>query len=290
MGIKYSFVDSELYGTDDINDIARCLTGAGVMPFLSKDSYSTSDLNSIAEALVSSGTSLDGCKCTVENAGTADMQVKISQGIIFFEGGVRLIVDSEGYSIAISPNTSGYVFAHYSPSLQIADIKFATKLPTDGEYVELARLWADGAITGARSFARSKVGTMGRNVMFNSAFTKVTPVEPAEKPFSNWKYSIITAKLQGIDVSKFNYAHITSTNGYDMGLFDINQNMILYAIEGNDYIKRDLSDQRICTYINYELFGGIKIIDGELCLMLMSDSTRYFKEPYLSQTFCVTLA
>ena len=35
MGIKYSFVDSELYGTDDINDIARCLTGAGVMPFLS---------------------------------------------------------------------------------------------------------------------------------------------------------------------------------------------------------------------------------------------------------------
>ena len=40
MGFKYSFIDSEVYGTEDVNAITSNLVGAGVAPFLSKESYS----------------------------------------------------------------------------------------------------------------------------------------------------------------------------------------------------------------------------------------------------------
>ena len=56
MGLHYSFVDDESYGTEDINNITGELTGAGIAPFPTKDSYSTSDLNGLTSALVGSGT------------------------------------------------------------------------------------------------------------------------------------------------------------------------------------------------------------------------------------------
>ena len=43
MGLHYSFVDDESYGTEDINNITVELTRARIAPFPTKDSYSTSD-------------------------------------------------------------------------------------------------------------------------------------------------------------------------------------------------------------------------------------------------------
>ena len=97
MSITYSFTDNVSYGTEDINAIAKDLTGAGVAPFPTQDTYSTSDLNALTEALVSSGVSLGGCLCE-----KTDNVVTVSQGIIFFENGVRMNVDSEGYVLAVT--------------------------------------------------------------------------------------------------------------------------------------------------------------------------------------------
>ncbi len=206
MGIKYSFVDNEIYGTEDINEIAQCLTGAGVMPFLTKESYSTSDLNSVAAALVSDGASLDGCKCTVKNAGTADMSIKVAQGIIFFESGVRLIIDSAGYSVEVLPNTAGYVLAHYSPSLQRADIVFAEELPADGEYVELAQLDEYGSCEDLRVFARSKVATMGSSVACQISQERMqTFGNGAGAAYGESGQVLAEIDLSGIDISRYKY-------------------------------------------------------------------------------------
>ncbi len=54
MSITYSFTDNVSYGTEDVNAIARDLTGAGIAPFPTQDTYSTSDLNTLTAALTKS--------------------------------------------------------------------------------------------------------------------------------------------------------------------------------------------------------------------------------------------
>ncbi len=245
MGIKYSFIDNAVYGVDDINDITRSVVGAGVAPFVSKDSYNVSDLNVLTSALVEAGTQLDGCKCSVENAGTTEMTIKVSQGIIFFESGVRMTVDEEGYTIPITPNTAGHVFAHYNPSLQKADIVFGAELPTDGEYVNLAKISADGKISDKRAFARSKVGTLGENCV-------VSFTASAE---NNCRYSG--------DLSKFNYVlllgTIISTSYICYGVFDLKKREVVFGISA----ERG-STPYYRGYIRNTLDITIEIIDGEL--------------------------
>lgn len=183
MAISYSFVDNKLYGTDDINNITKNLVGGGVAPFPTKDSYSLSDLNSLTSALVESGVCCDGLRCSISGG-----SVTVSEGILYFENGVCLTVDEEGYEIEITSETKGYVCAHFDDASQEADIKFCTDIPQSGFYVLLAEISADGIVSDKRNFARSKVGTLGTNcsVLFI----------PTEE--NNYRY-------KG-DLSRFNYA------------------------------------------------------------------------------------
>ncbi len=218
MAIKYSFIDSVIYGTEDINDITACLTGAGIAPFLSKGSYNVSDLNAMTSALIEEGTSLDGCRCSVENIATSEMGVAVSQGIVFFESGARLCVDEGGYFVKVQPNTEGYIFAHFSPALQKADIVFDINLPTDGEYVLLARLEADGKLKDERIFARSKVATLGKNVTLNTEFEKITPEFLG---IEEYNYVYIVAKAPYVDLSRFNYALVFSPGMNTYGIINL---------------------------------------------------------------------
>ena len=207
MAIKYSFVDGAVYGTEDINDIARNIVGAGVMPFLSKGSYKVSDLNAMTSALTEAGASLDGCKCTVQNAGTAQMYVSVGQGIVFFESGVSLTVDENGYSVEVVPNTNGYIFAHYSPSLQKADIEFAATLPTSGEIVTLAEVLEDGSLKDKREFARSRVATLGTNATKVISQDRITVYDKYDNApdYSDTEKILAEMDLSGIDITKFNF-------------------------------------------------------------------------------------
>ena len=228
MGFRYSFVDSTVYGTEDINDITRSLVGAGVAPFLAKDSYNVSDLNSLTEALVETGTSLDGCKCSVEDAGTEAMTAHVAQGMVFFESGVRLEVDENGYSMSVTPNTAGYIYAHYSPSLQKADIVFSAEYPEDGEYVVLARLGEDGSLKDERIFARSKVATLGQNITQKVQITEGAPEGVVAMGNNIYGY------IENVNFSHCNYILLDNldSEGVAKGrtIFDIKENSIWSAV------------------------------------------------------------
>lgn len=270
MGIKYSFVDSVVYGTEDVNDITRCITGAGIAPFLTKDSYAVSDLNALTEALVEAGTSLDGCKCVAYNAGTAEMSINIAQGIIFFDSGVRLELDADGYSIKVEPNTPGYVFANYSPALQKADIVFAAELPQDGETVVLAKVLQNGLVRDMRSFARSKVATVGANACVKLPFERLS--EPVL--YNEGRY--ITAKASGIDLSRFNYAVLVATRyygdvfeyfpspGYRTVFFDIGTQSTCFVLYDGEL---PAGSSNFIHSVNSDYVYYLEIIDGELCIV-----------------------
>lgn len=250
MGFTYSFVDNAVYGPEDINDITRSLTGAGIAPFLTKDRYNVSDLNDLAAALVAEGTSLDGCKCSVENAGTEAMSVTVAQGIVFFESGVRLTVDEEGCLLYITPNTAGYAYAHYSPALQKADIVFSGELPADGEYVLLAEIAEDGGIQDKRTFARSKVATFGKNVTLTPSFERVGP-ELLETGDSIGWVTYIVAKAPDVDLSKFNYALVYSParEAYQIiDLADVDSNVFLQQMyNGGPLNYAQVINNRLCV-------------------------------------------
>ncbi len=267
MAFTYSFVDNEIYGTDDINDIAKCLTGAGVAPFVAKESYSTSDLNDLTAEMISAGVSLDGCICTPENAGTTEMTVTVGQGIVFFNSGVRLIVDADGYVVPVTPNTAGFVYACFSPTLQKADIVFGTELPSDGEYVVLAEIRADGALTDKRVFARSKIATMGRNVAEKLQFV-TTERTLLETDGSNCTY--IVASIPDVNLSFFNYAMLVSgefSESTDTPLprtcfYDLNENRALFSIYDSYYVRNG--------NVFHSYLGAIYklcVIDDKLCIV-----------------------
>lgn len=227
MAITYSFADNTVYGTEDINDITKSLVGAGVAPFVSKDSYNVSDLNAMTSALVGTGVQLEGCKCTVQNKGTQSMSVFVAQGIVFFENGVRLTVDSNGYTIAVSPNTAGVVYAYYNQALQTADIMFAKSLPDSGEYVQLAKISVDGTLSDKREYARAKIATMGSNVAFEGKLvqTEYTSYKDSDLVIGHKRYAVGTVDA---DISGFNYA-IASYSDHRC-IFDLKKNIFFLAV------------------------------------------------------------
>ena len=244
MAISYSFVDNKLYGTEDINNITKNLVGGGVAPFPSKGSYSLSDLNSLTSALVESGVCRDGLKCSISSG-----VVTISKGVLYFENGVCLTIDNKGYEVEIIPNTSGFVCAHFDDVKQEADIMFYESLPTSGFNILLAEISADGIVSDKRTFARSKVGTLGTNcsVLFI----------PTEE--NNYRY-------KG-DLSRFNYALLlgkesTGDGGFFYGVYNLKKESFEYVIRaernngGAPYYK---------GYVYHTTTGlTVSITDGEL--------------------------
>lgn len=271
MSIKYSFIDNAVYGPEDINDITRSLVGAGIAPFVSKDSYDVSDLNTMTSALVGTGVQLNGCVCSVENAGTEEMVVTVAQGIVFFESGVRLTVGEEGEVIYITPNKAGYVYAYYSPALQKADIVFESELPTDGEYVVLAEIAEDGSLIDKRLFACSKIATMGKNVTQAASFNEI---EPEFLMANSDGYDIyIVAEMSVVDLSRFNYA-------------------LVYSPAQSGYQLLDLNNDGSAVYLDqmytYGPTNHAQIVGNRLCVTQRTD--RYNGGPYVPAGFSTVIS
>lgn len=268
MGLHYSFVDDESYGTEDINNITGELTGAGIAPFPTKDSYSTSDLNGLTSALVGSGTSLDGCKCTYSaESGT----VTVAQGIIFFGNGTRLRVDADGYSLSVTDGTAGYVYAVCNTAVQMAEIKFAAALPISGDYVALCELTADGNIYDKRVFARSKVATFGTNA------TMQADIEWCDMREVSDGVAIIATVTS--DISKFNYAVVQyqkpGSSVKKRGLFNLKTGLFEFSPADGDGGTNYFYGE------SYTMGYYVEMIDGILCVTTHNGIAQ---QPYITMT------
>lgn len=293
MAIKYNFVDGMVYGTDDVNEITSSLVGAGVAPFAVKDSYNVSELNALTEAVVGDGVQRGGCKCTVSGVGNAEFIITVAQGSVFFESGVRLEVDEEGYDIYAENNVSGYVFANYNPSLQTADILFEAQVSDVGESVVLAFVSVDGVVTDLRKTAEAKIASMGKNIMVKRPFERVD-----QAVLHNGKY--IVSKVPGVDVSRFNYVVLVSTDthgdsqlkyfpevGYYMSFFDIMTNKQNFSIYPGGYEKKVATDRSFYTTV-MGLTYHPEIVGGELCILCncSEDEAQYAIKDALGCTAC----
>ena len=271
MALNYSFIEGVVYGTEDINRITADIIGEGVWTFPEKESYNVSDFNNLTETLVESGVQLGGCRCTLSGAGTQQMAVFVEPGVVFFDSGVKLTVDNDGYSIPVENNTAGYVYAHYSPSLQKADIVFGVNIEDNGESIMLAKISDLGVISDVRKFAASKVATLGKNNTVVLDFMRMD-----ETVQHNGKY--IMSVIGGVDISRYNYAIVTASSwhgdshqvyfpeiGYYTAFFDLNELRMTQVLYNNgEKILEQSTSFFYRTNRGYSYF--IEVIGGELCI------------------------
>lgn len=262
MGISYSFADNIAYGTEDINDITRSLVGAGVAPFVSKGSYSVSDLNVLTEALVGSGVQLDGCKCRIETADGKNI-ITVGEGIVFFENGVRLTVDSDGYQLETNVNEMGYVFAEFNTAMQSADVVFASQLPDNGIVVCLAEVTEKNEIKDVREIARSKVGTLGKNVAFQTTLVPEYFDAKTAQPYQPGKYAL---ERIDVDISRFNCVYIEWVGQNSAGIFDLNKNRFLVSACGiaatYGYFDTNVIFQYNTSHLGFEIVDDVLTLYG----------------------------
>ena len=278
MGFKYSFIDSEVYGTEDVNGIVSSLTGAGVAPFLSKDGYSVSDLNSLTSAIAEPGAELDGCKCTGVYSDNVLVGVNVGKGIIYFKSGVCLTVDEEGVSVPVEKNASGFVYAHFSPSLQVAKVEFATGCPADGEYVLLASVDENGRVWDERTFARSKIATIGSNLIIEKDFENIEPVLYETDGAKNW---YIVAEINGVNLSQHRYIMVNRKDNdfYAFAFYDIANDEILVSREQPRQGSSTVDKTGRIYSMNYDIICYFKVMNGKPVIVALC-SKGY--ENYLS--------
>ena len=273
MAIKYSFVDSVLYGTDDVNDITRRLCGAGIAPFPSKDTYNVSDLNLLTAAVTEQGVSLDGCKCTARTENGENI-IGVGQGVVFFQNGAALEVDADGYELRIPISSSGYVYAYFSTALQAGEIRFAELLPTDGFGVPLAQVRQDNSISDCRSFARSRLATLGKNAVNYCKFEK------AKQPIE-YEGMYIVQTLPMVNLESYTYAVINATTSGDekehyfpeLGKYtafwdnSLGKNVLILYTDGDGLHQKSEGYlyERNFSYGNKPYY--VRMADGKLCIM-----------------------
>ena len=281
MGFKYSFIDSEVYGTEDVNSIVSSLTGAGIAPFLSKDSYNVSDLNSLTSAIAEPGTELDGCKCTGVHSDNVLVGVNVAKGIIYFESGVCLTVDEAGANVPVEKDASGFVYAHFSPSLQVAKFEFAADLPADGEYVILARIDENGRVWDERTFARSKIATIGSNLIIEKKFESITPVLYEKEGSYNW---YIIAEINGVNLSQHSYIMVnrSDNNFYTFVFYDIKNDEILISAETPKNSSNEVVKSGLIYTMDYDVYCYFKVMEGKPVIVARC---REGYERYLHRNF-----
>ena len=197
---------SVTYGADDFNKMVSCLIGCGVAPFPSKSTYSLQELTQMTEAVVGSGASLDGLKVSLSGN-----TIKIAEGIGFFSNGATIEVDSAGVTLSRNSTNTIYVYAAYDASLNTCDFYTKTSEPSETDtyfIIKLAKISSDGTVTDLREIARSKVGTMGRNV--TKSFVVVerdVSVQTSDVYYSSGEDVIIWE--ESLNVAQFNLIKIT---------------------------------------------------------------------------------
>ncbi len=253
MAYKYSFLDGETYGAEDINSITQRLTGSGVSPFLTKDTYNPEDLNSLTKELVEAGTSINGLKVTLEN-GIA----KIGKGIGFFSSGATVEVDDDGTEVEIIAEKTNYIYAEHNEETNIISFMSSPTKPSDTEYVHpilLAKISSKGVLTDLRTHAKSKFVTAGRNNVKKITLSNVT--------FKNDD----TIYTPDFDYSDFNFMFAIVQNAtyedykYPVRVFDLISGKTLNSDTYNPRIYYEIRDNKVAlcangsqTYKNIDIY------------------------------------
>lgn len=142
-------LDNQEVTSDTLNNIAVDLGSTDFSAFDSSP-FGVDKLNQITADLVTAGVLMSGNKC---NMTASDGEVYIDTGVIVFNSGAKIRI-TEVQTVDLIANT--YIYALNNTVSNTAEIVVSDTEPVDGDFVMLAAVDGDGALTDKRGFAMSK--------------------------------------------------------------------------------------------------------------------------------------
>ena len=148
-------LDNQEVTTETLNNIAVDL-GATSFNGFTENKFGADALNDITKALVGSGITQGGNKCKPYLSGS---DLYINTGTIIFASGAKIRV-TEPQKVTKQANT--YIYALNDTALNTAQIVVSETEPTTGDFVKLAYVDENGALSDRRQWAESNV-LLGQN-------------------------------------------------------------------------------------------------------------------------------
>ena len=157
MAYKYSFADNEIYGASDINAITKRLVTSGVEDsFADGVAYNASRFNDAGKLLYTSGAVPESClSLKVEDVG--ESRILINPGKAFFDDGAVIEIEAGGETLSYVSGSTNYVYLKNDLINTNRCYPCCTAYEPEGDYVLLAEVDANGAITDKRTYARGKL-------------------------------------------------------------------------------------------------------------------------------------
>ncbi len=161
MGYTYRFKPGVTYGANDINQITQFFTTAGIKdPFTDGQPYNVTSLNGVISAVATSGAvpeTIDTLKVTVQGENAV-----IAPGSAIFADGSTITVDDDGVLLPLTPGKvqQVYLLNNQSTFQNVPMIGDALPDADTEDFVPLAEVAANGAVTDKRQFSHGKVANM----------------------------------------------------------------------------------------------------------------------------------
>lgn len=170
MAYKCSFLDSEIYIAQDVNDIFARITSGGVV--FTDTGYTFGDLNEAQSNTVSGGVTRDINSCLVIKSGDT---YKISKGACFMNDGSAITFDEDGQEIQIIPGVVNYVYLMRNIVQNAIEIVVSQEI-WDEDSIPLAEINENGIVYDRRKYAKAKVdlATCGKIKNFTVEFKGIT--------------------------------------------------------------------------------------------------------------------
>lgn len=194
MGYICNFKDNEIYGTDDINAAISRLTTKGVTIYPTDENLINA-MNGVTSAVAASGVDYNeySCLVSIENE-----SIKISPGTAFFEDGMSIVIDSEGYSLPLEYNV--YVYLYRDINRNDGYPCVSAELP-ENNYVLLAYIDEQGGIADKREYAVSKLApnsaietlSFFADISYGLRTSPETPLASFNIGYTTYKHVIVTS-------------------------------------------------------------------------------------------------
>ena len=116
------------------------------------EKFGANELNKITGDLVGAGVLINGNMCRVikDDSGNIILQT----GIIVFSNGAKMEITSP---VTIEANAGSYIYALNDTLQGRCSIEVAESYPTEGDFVKLCRVNADGSLMDNRTVAKAKM-------------------------------------------------------------------------------------------------------------------------------------
>lgn len=261
MGFSVDFTDNNAISAEMLNSILAEVGDGSVSAsseFVNDSLFYTDKLNCIRSEIVTGGI-CSGCKAALCETG-----VIIGEGLCFFDSGMRIKIDAEGITLAISEGKENFVYLYASPISNIATAVITTEEKEGSEYVPVCRIDENGRIYDARVWCRAKIPMMNskfvqneKTVIENNQLSGKALV--ATFPLANKAYSyiiVISSYAMAIyfrDTEKYTYIATDNNFGIerrkDMDYFRIGY----YSASYNPYNARlTLKEENACLNLYAE--------------------------------------